>query len=442
MIELLNKDQKKAADEIGLFLNSNRAHGVFTLTGGPGTGKTFMLKAALDEYKQSRKVICGTVSHAARNVLSDAMDGSYDCYTVAQLLGMSMKINENDGSYYFESNKRAPQRIREATRGILVLDEVSMIDDGLFDLLNYQIEKFNIKCIAVGDPFQLPPVEQEHDSMYFDHIGATLTIPMRFGGPVAKLAKVYHDAIEGINEDEHVSNWVLNEKTLRANNLINTNGYEFGNDLDKMLDIAAQDIKNHYEDKNHTRILAFRNAAVKHLNDQIRLRIYGSDTKQYEPGEIVISDGGYTSNYKSILYNGQVLKVESFKEVDNHPSGLPVLKLKFEGLDHSVLPPIYTLKNDPEVLKNYEQIKNNLILRAKENNHWGRYARFMSSFAHFTYGYAQNLYKCQGATLSNVYVCEGEIMDVKPLTLKQKFQGLYVAMTRAKEKVYIYNKNF
>lgn len=48
----------------------------------------------------------------------------------------------------------------------------------------------------------------------------------------------------------------------------------------------------------------------------------------------------------------------------------------------------------------------------------------------------------QGATLSNVIVCEGAVMDVKPLSLKQKFQGLYVAMTRAKEQVHIYNKKF
>jgi hypothetical protein len=48
----------------------------------------------------------------------------------------------------------------------------------------------------------------------------------------------------------------------------------------------------------------------------------------------------------------------------------------------------------------------------------------------------------QGQTLNNVYVCEGEVMGVGPLTWKQKFQALYVAMTRAKEKLYIYNKEF
>lgn len=44
-------------------------------------------------------------------------------------------------------------------------------------------------------------------------------------------------------------------------------------------------------------------------------------------------------------------------------------------------------------------------------------------------------------TLTNVYVCEGEIMDVKPIEWQQRFQALYVAMTRARKKLVIYNKH-
>jgi superfamily I DNA/RNA helicase len=73
---------------------------------------------------------------------------------------------------------------------------------------------------------------------------------------------------------------------------------------------------------------------------------------------------------------------------------------------------------------------------------WHRYYAFTEQFAVFDYCYAVNLYKAQGQTLNNVYVCEGEVMSVKPLTWKQKFQALYVAMTRAKEKLFIYNKEF
>lgn len=395
MIELLNESQREAADSIGQFLNSETTRSrSFTLTGGPGTGKTFMLRAALKEYSHGKTVICATISHAARNVLSDALADEYPCYTIAQLLGLSMRINETDGSYFFVESKGAFKKIEEARNAILVLDEVSMIDDELYHQIMRQVYALDIKCIAVGDPYQLPPVEQEHDSLFFEEIDATLRIPMRFGGSLASLAGIYHDAIKGLNADEAVSNWVLNEATLRQDNMTDGLGYKFERKLDIITSTAADLIKENYEDKNHTRVLAFKNSHVDALNDAIRTKIYGEKRKQFEEGEIVICNGGYSYENKPILYNGEILKVEEYMPFDKHPSTLPALKVRFRDIDHSTLPPIYTLPNDPKIIKKHSEMKEDLIYRAKRNPRlWGNYKAFMNSFAGFTYGYAQNLYK-------------------------------------------------
>lgn len=37
---------------------------------------------------------------------------------------------------------------------------------------------------------------------------------------------------------------------------------------------------------------------------------------------------------------------------------------------------------------------------------------------------------------------EGEIMSIKPITLKHKLQSMYVAVTRTQKNLYIYNKNY
>ena len=50
--------------------------------------------------------------------------------------------------------------------------------------------------------------------------------------------------------------------------------------------------------------------------------------------------------------------------------------------------------------------------------------------------------RAQGATLNNAYILEGEVMNVKPLSWKQKFQALYVALTRPKKNLVIHNKEF
>lgn len=77
---------------------------------------------------------------------------------------------------------------------------------------------------------------------------------------------------------------------------------------------------------------------------------------------------------------------------------------------------------------------------AQGSKHWKIYKEFVNSYAKFKYSYAISVHKAQGASIKNVYVFEGEIMGVKPTTMKEKFQSLYVATTRAKHRVYIYNK--
>ena len=112
--------------------------------------------------------------------------------------------------------------------------------------------------------------------------------------------------------------------------------------------------------------------------------------------------------------------------------------------------PIYVVDNDPESKLIYNKIAAGMIKEAKSysgniklsREAWKRYYMFIESFAYLDFSSSLSVYKSQGQTLTNVYVCEGEIMGVKPLSWKQKFQALYVAMTRAKEKLYIYNKEF
>jgi hypothetical protein len=123
--------------------------------------------------------------------------------------------------------------------------------------------------------------------------------------------------------------------------------------------------------------------------------------------------------------------------------------MSFKNFPNSNGLPIFVVRNDPDSQSIYNEKKYKLEKEAKKARDgvqkklaWKRFYTFVESFAYFDFGYSTSLYRAQGQTLTNVYVCEGETMNVKPLTWKQKFQALYVAMTRAKEKLYIYNKEF
>jgi len=438
----LNKDQEKAADDIVDFIEGKLDLPFFTLTGAPGTGKSFMLKEALSRTNKFMFDRCAaTIAHSAKNVLNEMLNSSIPCYTVAQWLGLRMNYSK-DGDILFLKSKKAITQL--ANYKIAILDEASMINDELFDDIMHIVNMRGIKLIAVGDIYQLPPVKQNHDSKFFNKIDATLTIPMRFSGPIADLASIYRHSIADINNGYTGDFNVLNNKTNRIGDFDTdlNSGFFFRSDIHALIEQAASEIKANPDNVNFSRMLAYKNSNVKLLNEHIRKHIYGDNSRQFEHNEILISRGGYSVDNIPLIHNGKILRVHGSKAITG-PYKIPCISLKFKDfnlIDDKLIP---IVQNTDIAITRYESIKEELASKAKNDpRQWPIYYKFLNSFAYFDYGYAQNLYRAQGQTIDNVYVMEGEIMNIKALTLKQKFQALYVAVTRAKKNVYIYNKNY
>ena len=118
---------------------------VLVITGGPGTGKTTIIKAIIKIYKKLNAKIClaAPTGRAAKR-MSEAAD--YPAKTIHRMLEFSI----NKGG--FQRNHKRPLDI-----DILILDEVSMIDISLMNsLLKAVPEKSTV--ILVGDENQLPSV--------------------------------------------------------------------------------------------------------------------------------------------------------------------------------------------------------------------------------------------------------------------------------------------
>ena len=144
---MLNKEQQVASDAIKLFLSKPfKYDDYFVLSGPPGSGKTYMLDETLSNTAEFSG---GTIAHSAKNVLKDSFAREIECFTVAQLLGLSMKIVE-DTFTFTKSSNTAPKMRRIKT---LILDEISMIDDYLFGEIMLLVNKYRIILIAVGDIF-------------------------------------------------------------------------------------------------------------------------------------------------------------------------------------------------------------------------------------------------------------------------------------------------
>lgn len=429
---MLNNEQQEAANGIQQFLSQPfRPNSYFGLAGPPGSGKTFMMDYALNGY---HNVQGGTISHSAKNVLNTSFKHTtIDCYTVAQLLGMRM-ISDTEEIKFVISPKATPA-IKNGS--ILVIDEVSMIDDYLYSKIMNEVNKKRVKLIAVGDPFQLPPVGQEHDSRFFSKKDAELITSMRFGGDIGDISVKMRKEIENINNEIDFNPYMLDDEFITSpTHMTDGKGYRFENDIYTVVKAAAREIDAHSDNINHARILAYTNNSVRLLNDGIREYIYGKHAGQFEFNEIVISNGGYVHNQNPLIHNGQILRVID-QEDGIGEEGVPVKILQFKN-DFKVNVPV--VANTPEAQAIYKAKLAEKYKMAKEYNQWRQYRAFQDSFAWFDYAYATTLHKAQGMTLNKVYVLEGEIMNMKKLSWKQKLQALYVAMTRAKDQLVIYNR--
>lgn len=140
-IELSDK-QKDAIQAI----NENN---VCIITGGPGTGKTTIIKSIIDLYeKRSKKVVlCAPTGRAAKRMTESA---GKEAKTLHRLLEIGK--TEDDDPFRNTDYDVAP-----IDADVIIIDEVSMVDLFLMNHLLKGVYK-GTKLVLVGDIDQLPSV--------------------------------------------------------------------------------------------------------------------------------------------------------------------------------------------------------------------------------------------------------------------------------------------
>lgn len=148
MIHVLEKElnityEQKQKEAIEIFFKES-----FTiLTGGPGTGKTTIVRAIIDLYKQiypNHKIACVAPTGRASKRLSELSHG--ESTTIHSLLKWDLETNT------FGINAEEPLEI-----DLLIIDEFSMVDQWLFYNLLAASTQVS-KILIIGDNNQIPSV--------------------------------------------------------------------------------------------------------------------------------------------------------------------------------------------------------------------------------------------------------------------------------------------
>ncbi len=153
----LDKLVRRAAREGGLQYSQQQEQaireaatcGVLLVTGGPGTGKTTILKGILSllGQMQLRYVLAAPTGRAAKRLTEVTGE---EASTIHRLLEANM--DQNTGRLFFVRDEDTPLKA-----DAVIVDEMSMVDTQLLNSLLRAIPRGK-RLILVGDPDQLPPV--------------------------------------------------------------------------------------------------------------------------------------------------------------------------------------------------------------------------------------------------------------------------------------------
>ncbi len=402
------EDQEEAYDHVyDRLAQGERFTG---LRGYAGTGKTYLVSRLVEQLldEDCTVTVCAP-THKAVQVLSDELgDAPVQMQTLHSFLGLRLQPKQ-DGEYELVAEEE-----RNFAEGVVIVDEASMI--GREEWSHIQDAPFWVQWLFVGDPAQLPPVNED-PSPALDVPGPTLETIHRQAAdnPILELATKIRTGADG-----RFGSTFEDGKGVA----VTRNREEF---LDSIL--RAFDADAFAEDATHARVLAYRNKTVRRYNREIRAERYGADADRFVEGEWLVGTETWYYDGVQRLTNSEEVRVkkaqvETFEADDQ--SEWTVWELKIRTPGRGLTRTIHVLHEEER--ERYENTLERRRGKAEDDpSKWDRFFELRERFARVDYAYATTVHRAQGSTYDTVFV---DHRDLRVCRGEERGALLYVAVTR------------
>lgn len=381
---LLNNEKKYNIDynsEQEEAIKNSFIKNVLVITGGPGTGKTTIIKSIVSIYQELFKLdreelyekvtLLAPTGRASKRIMETV---NMPASTIHRFL----KWNK-------ETNKFGVNEHNKVHTDIVIVDEASMVDTYLLDNLLKGL-RFDTKLILVGDVNQLPSVGS--GQILKDIIDTNKV-------PVVKLEKLYRQ---------------------EANSNIITLAYDVNNG------IYDNSIFNNYDDLTYIKTDSYN------LIDKFSELCY--TYKDYDYNELIMM----APMYKTIngIDNLNNIAREIFNPKDNSKHEIVIGDTLYRENDKVIeqvnMPDYNVFNGDIGIITEIDKDKNEITV-----NYDGNIVKYTkSNYTNFKLGYVISIHKSQGSEFKVVIMV---LLNEFNRMLYRKL--LYTGITRAKQNLYI-----
>ena len=476
----LTKSQQNVLKQIVDFveLSANR---VFILKGYAGTGKTTLMRFLIQELEKQEKDyrLLASTGRAAK-ILANLSNRNSSTSTIHSMIysfnGLSKEFDEKEEPVADQAGQLflvfEPTKIdeRKDPDTVYMIDEASMVSDIatadvtqaqfgegrlLKELLDYD-PRPNSKFIFVGDPCQLPPITEYYSpALSPDYFQNTFNI----NAQEAQLTEIMRQkGTSGIiDASKQIRSLYTNAPNVKT-------GYgrqrlwgflpfrQYGdiqlhNNLEEMIDDYVAKIKS--SGLNSAICICRSNGACSKLSFDIRQKL--GFTGRFQKGDLLMI---IQNNLPTGLMNGDMVTIEEIADTCESRGGLTFRQVKVKELFTQCS---YTTLIIEEIVNqsrlNLDSMQQqslfiDFIVRMRNQGIKQKDSRFNHMMFNdpylnalrCVYGYAITCHKSQGGEWDDVYVHVPRNITLNPI--KETYQWIYTAMTRAKKTLHMIDDFF